>query len=87
MIENKKTKQFLMIALGILISWVGTDAFGGLVNWSNQELLGIGVPVAVTAALGSLLSIVFFAVANWYRDNRLTEGGRLTASGKVVDRF
>ena len=86
MIENKKLKQALMVFLGVLVSWVGTEQFGGLVEWGNTELLGIGIPAAVTAALGSLLSIVLFTGANWYRDNRLTEGGRLTASAEG-DRF
>lgn len=86
MIDHKKLKQGLMIFLGILLAWATTEQFGGLVDWSNQQLLGVGVPSAVTAALGSLLSIALFAVANWYRDNRLTDGGRLTGNANG-DRF
>lgn len=85
MIEHKKLKQFGMIALGILITWVGTEQFHGLVDWSDMKLLGLGVPAAVTAAVGSLLSLAFFALANWYRTSRLTDGGRL--AGGATDSF
>lgn len=81
MIEHKKLKQFGMIVLGFVIAWSGTPAFVELMKWTESEVVGLGVPAVVTTGIGSLLSIAFFALANWYRTNRLTNGGRMATAG------